>query len=614
MNFVLRSSRSAASLMPDVRRIVQHIDSEQPVHEVATMREIIQRSMTLERAGSFLTSFFAGAALLLATLGVFGAVSYSVRQRTVEIGTRVALGASSRGVLSLIVGSGLKMAAFGVIAGGIAAFAAASSLGRVFKIGELGPAPFLYSTAIVTVVAFVASFVPAWRAALLSPMVAIRNQPESLWRAARLKVRRALRTLSAASEPAVVPLGALVTEFADAVRRAASFPEAVQAALGTLQERAGAQSITLLEKASNEYRSAECSVPANGILLRRLRHYPHPLTMTPGEIEAWLRWAREYRPEHTAEIQAVANTGARIGVALRTKNEIVGVLLLGPPVGRESYTTAEKQVIGSSAEIFALMIENARLNERALEQEKVRRDLALAAEVQRRLLPPQPPQNGAATLSAFSLPARTVGGDYYDFLDLDDGQVGLAVADISGKGIAAALLMSVVQASLQVLSTENRLSLPQLTEKMNGFLYRSTGTSKYATFFYAELDDRARRLRYVNAGHNPPYHVRRTESGVAITELKVGGTVLGLFPEMTYDEAEIALEPGDLVVAFTDGVPEALNVEGEEFGEERLKSVLRSVVGAAASEVSAQLAGTMREWIGEAEQYDDLTCLVVAVN
>src|SRR5262249_17250783 len=160
-------------------------------------------------------------------------------------------------------------------------------------------------------------------------------------------------------------------------------------------------------------------------------------------------------------------TGARLAVPLQSRNETVGILLLGPPASRENYGAAEKQVLSSSAEVFALMIENGRLAERALEQEKLRRDLALAAEVQRRLLPPEPPASATATFAAISVPARTVGGDYYDFLSLPEERIGIAVADISGKGIAAALLMSVVQASLRVISAQKGLPLSELAATMN---------------------------------------------------------------------------------------------------------------------------------------------------
>jgi len=314
-----------------------------------------------------------------------------------------------------------------------------------------------------------------------------------------------------------------------------------------------------------------------------------------------------------AEIEALADAEARVVVPLRTKNEIVGVLLLGAPEGRDRYTASQKEALNSSADVFALMIENARLTDRAIEQEKVRRDLALAAEVQRRLLPPQAPTSEYATLASFSLPARTVGGDYYDFLDLGKGRIGIAVADISGKGIAAALLMSVVQASLRVISGDGDMPPSPLAAKMNRFLYRSTGASKYATFFYAQLEDGGRRLRYVNAGHNPPYLARRTESGVAITELPAGGPPIGLFPELKVEETELALQPGDLVIAFSDGVPEALNASGEEFGEKRLQDLMKRSISCGADDIASQISDAVRRWMDGAEQHDDVTVVVIKV-
>jgi serine phosphatase RsbU (regulator of sigma subunit)/ABC-type antimicrobial peptide transport system permease subunit len=613
MHVVMRSGRNFASLLPDVRRVIRGIDPEQPITEIATMREIIKQTMTLERVVSVITGFFAATALLLAMLGIYGIVSYSVRQRTVEIGTRMALGAGGPGVLALIVGGGLKMAAYGIAAGGLASVGAAWYLGRIFNFGRTEAEPFLYSTAAVAAVSFAATLLPAWRAALLSPLVALRNEPESMWRAARLKVQRAVREISA-REASVVPLDALIGEFTSLTGRASSPSEVAQIALATLQERTGAQSAVLLEKASGEYRSSRCSLSANGVLLNRLRNYRHPLNLDPATFETWERWAREFCPGHVTEIETLKNTDARLAIALRTRNEIVGILLLGPPNGHEQYTATEKQIFSRSAEVFALMIENARLTGRAVEQERVQRDLELAAEVQRRLLPHEPPAGGVLALAAFSLPARTVGGDYYDFLDLGSGRIGIALADISGKGIAAALLMSVVQASLRVIATEGDMPLAELAAKMNGFIYRSTGTNKFATFFYAQIDQRSRKLRYVNAGHNAPYLIRRSDAAVEITELSAGGTVLGLFPEAQYNDATVDLSSGDLLAAFTDGVTEALNSEGQEFGEQRLKDFLQGATNKTAEEISSILAGRIHEWIGDAEQHDDLTFVVVAVN
>lgn len=274
---------------------------------------------------------------------------------------------------------------------------------------------------------------------------------------------------------------------------------------------------------------------------------------------------------------------------------------------------AERQLLSGMASVFALLIENARLTDRAVEQDRLRRDLALAAEVQKRLLPTHPPTHSVATLAAFTLPARTVGGDYYDFVDLGGDRLGIVVADVSGKGIAAALLMSVLQTALRVFSVEPHLSIAQLTARMNRVLHQATTEERYATFFYAQLDHRNRRLRDVNAGHNPPYLMRCDNGHSDVVELQTGGTVVGLFPESEYQEGEVELRPGDLFVAYTDGVPEARNLAGEEFGEERLKTLLQSAVGSPASAVSSRLAQTIHDWIGAAEQHDDLTFVIATI-
>lgn len=613
MNFVVRSARPAALLAPEIRATVRRVDPEAPVYGIRAMNDVIASSMTLERVASLMTAFFAGAALLLATLGVYGVVAYSVRQRTVEIGTRMALGATSRQVLSLVVRDGLTLAVIAVVAGAAVTIAAVGYVRSVLEIGDPGPAPFLYATTIVGALVLAATALPASRAAMLSPMVAIRNDPGSMWQAARTQVRRLLDTDSEA-ELSAVPLAAVVGDFAEAVRRAVTFPEAVKIALGALRERAGTDFIALLQKDGDRFTSGDLAIGADGVVLNRLRHYNHPLALSEADWETWTQWAREFRPQHQAEIERLSLAGIRLAVPLSIKNDIVGVLLLGRPQGRDAYSVPERRIFDSAADVLALMIENARLNARALEQEKLRRDLELAAEVQRRLLPRRPPRTAIGTLAAFTLPARTIGGDYYDFVDLPGGEIGIAIADVSGKGIAAALLMSVVQASLRLMSTDRSGSCAELAAKMNRFLYGSTAGNKYATFFYAQVDPVTHTLRFVNAGHNPPYLVRRTSTGIEAQQLKAGGTVLGLFPESDYEAGELRLCPGDMLVAFTDGVSEALNVQGEEFGEARLEALLVNAMGCSADAISDRLTTAMRDWIGGAEQHDDLTFIVLAVS
>jgi serine phosphatase RsbU (regulator of sigma subunit) len=277
------------------------------------------------------------------------------------------------------------------------------------------------------------------------------------------------------------------------------------------------------------------AIPADGILAGRLKFHSSPLSYAADEMDAALRWARERKPQHTPEIEYLREMGLRLAVPLRTKDEVRGILLLGPPLARNQYSSADIDVMHLYAQQLALTMETARLTERALEHEKIRQDVALAAEVQDRLLPQRSIETEANTVAAFTLPARGIGGDCYDFLDLAEHGVGIALADVAGKGIAAALIMAAVQASLRIIAEEGRLSPAQLVAKLNSFLHRSTRSASYATFFYAQFDAQAQQLLYVNAGHNPPYFVRSFGSSpAAIEELKAGGTIVGMFPDSEY--------------------------------------------------------------------------------
>ena len=632
MHFVVRSPLAPSNLLAEIRGAIRAVDPGQPIYDVQTVKGIIRDSVALQRVSSLMTGFFACSALLMATLGIYGVVAYSVRQRTVEIGTRMAFGAVGSDILRLVVGGGLKMAVY-AMAIGAAAIAIAVWLLTAFSIiRTVDPMAFVSSTAIVAGVAAAASFFPAWRASLLSPMVAIRNEPSSMWQSTQRGFKQALagvsRLVSRDDEEADVSSGRLLTEFVDATRRAETFADALTVVLSTLRERFRSEAIMLFENSGgDEYHcvaaappasASEGQFPANGFLVRRLRSYSSPLPITESDFDTWLRWANEQNGEHANEIQSLRKTGARLAVALRTKNEILGVLLLGEPVGRSEYSLIEKEALRSCAEQLALMLENARLTGRVVEQEKLRRDLSLAAEVQKRLLPEKSPQTALGALAAFSLPARSVGGDYYDFLQVGEHRIGIALADVAGKGIAAALIMSVLQASLRILSSDGGLSLPEIVAKMNRFLYRSTGSNSYATFFYAQVDEESRQLHYVNAGHNPPYLLRSgraTENGTEqIEELSAGGMIIGLFPHANYEETKVDLRSGDVLVIFTDGVTEALNPSAEEFGEDRLKDLIRRVAPLSVEDMSRQISQELRNWISDADQYDDLTFVVMKVS
>jgi hypothetical protein len=328
----------------------------------------------------------------------------------------------------------------------------------------------------------------------------------------------------------------------------------------------------------------ECSLPAGGFLHQRFRFYARPLPLTPGDFETWLRWAAEQKPRHAPGLQMLMKTGARLAVPLRTKKEVTGLLLLREPSKPSEYGDAEKRVLRVWAAQFELLLETS-------------------------------PEMAIGTLAAISVPARSVGGDYYDFFSIGNHRIAIALADVAGKGIAAALVTSIVHASLRIISADGNVSLPELAARMNHYLYRSTRSNSYATFFYAQVDEQNRQLHYVNAGHNPPYLIRRVfATGThEIAELTTGGTIIGMFPKADYDEGTVDLHPGDVLVAFTDGVPEALNPGEEEFGEDRLKELLGRVAHLPADEMLLRISEEVKSWIRDAPQYDDLTFIVMKV-
>jgi serine phosphatase RsbU (regulator of sigma subunit) len=636
MNVVVRSQLPDDQLVAAARRAIRQADPTLPLRDVAMMNDVLRDTLQLERLSSVVMTFFGLAALFMATLGIYGVVSYFVRQRTVEMGTRMALGAVSRDLLTLVLGGGLKLSAGGVALGSLALVGAVWLLRRFLQVGEFGWLPFAASTAVVGLISAAAASVPAWRATLLSPMVAIREQPPSVWLWARLRMQRAVRdirqTIGAPDAGVEVSAADLLTAFVDSARSADSYAAALQAVLDSLCAEMRIDSAALLVRGHESPAAYGCLVstgaldagtlviPADGFLITRLRAHLLPLPFAWNELPALAEWAAAHRPERLGETRALAAADVRLAVPLRTRDEILGVLLFGPRPHRGDYSAHERQVLRACADQFALMIENARLTDRVVEQETLRRDIALASDVQRRLLPDAPPRADGAEFAAVSVPARRIGGDYYDFVELPDRAIGIAQADVSGKGVAAALIMSVVQASLRIISSEGDVPPPRLVARMNEFVYRSTPSSKYATFFYAQLDASCRRMRYVNAGHNPGYLLRAggqstTDSAlVEIEPLSVGGTVVGMFPQMSYEEATVELHPGDVLLIFTDGVPEAHNPENEEFGEERLQQLLRQTADLSADEISARISAEMTGWIRDAEQYDDLTFIVMKVR
>jgi serine phosphatase RsbU (regulator of sigma subunit) len=241
---------------------------------------------------------------------------------------------------------------------------------------------------------------------------------------------------------------------------------------------------------------------------------------------------------------------------------------------------------------------------RASEQE-----LAVARRIQQDLLPHGVLAAGTVEVSGINRPCFAVGGDYFDYFKLDDGRVALAIADVAGKGVPAAILMSNLQAILRAECARGG-SVPHVPTQANRQLMDSMGgNSKFVTFFYGALDPVARRLSYSNAGHNPPLVVRQDGT---IEELAAGGLILGVFPQAEYEEAHVDLRPGDAVVLFTDGVTEAENRHGL-YGDERLQELLKKEHKGSAAAIAEAICRDVDRFSHGLHQTDDVTVVVVKV-
>ncbi len=235
-------------------------------------------------------------------------------------------------------------------------------------------------------------------------------------------------------------------------------------------------------------------------------------------------------------------------------------------------------------------------------------DFERAREIQEALMPKQLPLIRGCRLSAVCQPARTVGGDYYDVISLGECTVAIAIGDVSGKGMGAALLMSNLQAIVRAFAPP-ATAPEELCTKANGLIAGNVASGKYITFFYAIVDTARMRLDYCSAGHNPPMLLRRDGTLETLAE---GGPVLGIFPAAHYVGGTVELKPGDYLVLFTDGITEAMNAEDEEFGEQRLEDLMRQVPGGA-DECRERIMSAVTQF-SSGNFHDDATVLVLTVN
>jgi FixJ family two-component response regulator len=289
-------------------------------------------------------------------------------------------------------------------------------------------------------------------------------------------------------------------------------------------------------------------------------------------------------------------------VPLRLKGELTGFIGVGDKLPAASFDEEEIRFLNLAIDRIGFGIENLR----ARGQE---REYAEAHEIQQGLLPKQIPQVRGHEISGGWQPASAVGGDYFDALKFSESTVALCIADVSGKGMPAALLMSNLQAAVKAFASE---SMPpkEICTKVNRVICSNIAANKFITFFYCLHDAEKKRLVYANAGHDAPILMKRNGSHVRLRE---GGAVLGVFSDWSYEQNEVEFVSGDRILLFTDGVTEVRNSDGEEFGEQRLIDLLKRIRHLGARELQAQVMSTVAEFSG-GEFQDDATLIAMSAD
>lgn len=337
--------------------------------------------------------------------------------------------------------------------------------------------------------------------------------------------------------------------------------------------------------------------PPQGELLRPLEKVLLPMLVT----DMSLKQVQDTR-------DTLQQRGLHVFVPMVLQGEMKGLILLGEKLSKEVYSKFDLEFLASLANLAIISLENARLFKEAIEKQKMEDELLIAREIQKGLLPSVLPEIPGFDIAATNISSKQVGGDYYDVIPIGDGRYIVAIGDVSGKGTPASLLMANIQATIRALVSLD-LSLAELTRRVNDLMCQNTGADKFITFFWAVIDPAAMTMTYVNAGHNYPFLIHADGS---VDRLDRGGMILGILKTIVpYEEALISLQPGDMVVMFTDGVSEAMSKEGKEYGEPRLERVIKEARKESAANVLETIYKDILSYAAGAQQSDDITMMVV---
>jgi len=306
---------------------------------------------------------------------------------------------------------------------------------------------------------------------------------------------------------------------------------------------------------------------------------------------------------------ALNEAGFRVAIPMQIKDETKGVIIVGEKILKTSFEEDELEFLYTLGNEAIICLENARLFEETLEKQRMEEELDIAREIQQGLLPKQCPHLNFYEIAVMNVPTRQVGGDYYDCIQLDEKHVCVAIADVSGKGMPAALLMANIQASFHaIVDTEKQLN--DITGRINNIIHRNTGLDKFITFFTGMLNVEQNTFSSVNAGHNPPYHYHKDGT---FQLLEKGGLLLGMMPNMPYQQETVKLVSGDWIVMYTDGISEAMNKDEQEFEERRIESIVSKNLHVSAEEMKQKLYKAVTDFTFGVPQSDDITMVIIKV-
>jgi len=302
-----------------------------------------------------------------------------------------------------------------------------------------------------------------------------------------------------------------------------------------------------------------------------------------------------------------SNIHSAMCVPLWNNKEIIGIVYADRILQLDQFSDDDLRLLTLLANLAAVKIENAKLFEDAIEKEKMEKELTLAAQIQKDFLPKENPECENFEIAGSNIPCHQVGGDYFDYINVDPSRLGIVIADVSGKGVSASLLMASLRAALHS-EVHSQYKLENMACKLNDFVHRSSSPNSFITFFYCELNKKSGELGFINAGHNPPIILDKKGK---VHRLESCGLCLGMFPSSEYEIKKISLNPGDTALLFTDGITEGRNKKNEEFEEERLIKLIQKHSKLSAQKLLEKIHDEVGSFTSGVDQMDDMTLIII---